>query len=122
MPAFALAPFLAQAGLSVGQSILANQAAKRQQQRMEEEAARAKLINSFGGNAQPTPVAPQQPSMAQQLLADPLTKQLVAGLIGGIGQPQSGGVSGLQNPALLSQPTAPTYSTQIGQFRPRFGG
>ena len=84
MAGFALAPFLASAGLSVGQSILANQAAKRQQQRMEEEAAQAKLINSFGGNAQPTPVAPQQPSMAQQLLADPLTKQLVAGLISNV--------------------------------------
>lgn len=74
------APFLANMALSGAQGYFANQAAKRQQEQMEREAAQAKLINSFGGNAQPTPVAPQQPSMAQQLLADPLTKQLVAQL------------------------------------------
>lgn len=78
------APFLANMALSGAQGYFANQAAKRQQEQMEREAAQAKLINSFGGNAQPTPVAPQQPSMAQQLLADPLTKQLVAGLISNV--------------------------------------
>ena len=72
-----------QAGLGVGQSILGNRAAKREQQRMDEQAAQNKLISSFGKNAQPQQMGPQQgPGVAQQMLADPLTKQLLAGLIG----------------------------------------
>jgi hypothetical protein len=124
--AFQLAPFLASAGLSVGQGIMANRAAKRQQERMEKEAAQAKLLQSFGANAQPTQGGMQGPSMAQQVMSDPLTQQLLTSLIGkglsGIGGGQGGGVSGLQNPALLKQPTAPVYSTQLGQFKPQFGG
>ena len=93
--AFQLAPFLAQAGLSIGQGIMANRAAKREQERMEKEAAQAKLINSFGGNAQPTPSTPQAPSMAQQVMSDPLTQQLLTSLIGkglsGFGGQQGGG-------------------------------
>jgi len=93
--AFQLAPFLASAGLSIGQGIMADRAAKREQERMEQEAAQAKLINSFGGNAQPTPSGPQAPSMAQQVMSDPLTQQLLAGLIGkglsGFGGGQGGG-------------------------------
>ena len=72
-----------QAGLGVGQSILGNRAAKREQQRMDEQAAQNKLISSFSKNAQPQQMAAQQgPGIGQQALADPLTKQLLAGLIG----------------------------------------
>ena len=86
MPAF-LAPMLASAALSAGQGYMANRAAEQQQKRMEEQAAKDKLITSFGGNAQPQQMAPQQgPGIAQQALADPLTKQLMAQLIGkGVG-------------------------------------
>jgi len=82
-----------QAGLGVGQSILGNRAAKREQQRMDEQAAQNKLISSFGKNAQPQQMGPQQgPGIAQQALADPLTKQLLAQLIGkGVGALGSGG-------------------------------
>ena len=75
-----------QAGLGVGQSILGNRAAKREQQRMDEQAAQNKLISSFSKNAQPQQMAAQQgPGIGQQVLADPLTKKLLAGLIGKIG-------------------------------------
>jgi hypothetical protein len=75
-----------QAGLGVGQSILGNRAAKREQQRMDEQAAQNKLISSFSKNAQPQQMAAQQgPGVGQQVLADPLTKKLLAGLIGKIG-------------------------------------
>ena len=76
-----------QAGLGVGQSILGNRAAKREQQRMEQQAAQNKLISSFNKNAQPQQMAAQQgPTAAQRALADPLTKQLMAQLIGkGVG-------------------------------------
>jgi hypothetical protein len=105
--AFQLAPFLASAGLSIGQGIMANRAAKREQERMEKEAAQAKLINSFGGNAQPTPSGPQAPSMAQQVMSDPLTQQLLTSLIGrGIGAlnqpPMTGG--GGQMPSVQQDP------------------
>ena len=76
-----------QAGLGAAQSILGNRAAKREQQRMEQQAAQNKLISSFNKNAQPQQMGPQQgPGIAQQALADPLTKQLMAQLIGkGVG-------------------------------------
>ena len=113
-----------QAGLGVGQSILGNRAAKREQQRMDEQAAQNKLISSFGKNAQPQQMGPQQgPTAAQRALADPLTKQLIAGLIGKIGggaPPTTSAPSGLSNPALLQQAPAPSYSTDIGSFTPRF--
>ena len=82
----ALAMMGISAGLGAGQSLLANRAAQRQQKRMEEQAAQNKLISSFSKSAQPQQMAPQQgPGIAQQALADPLTKQLIAGLIGKIG-------------------------------------
>ena len=110
-----------QAGLGVGQSILGNRAAKREQQRMDEQAAQNKLISSFSKNAQPQQMGPQQgPGIGQQVLGDPLTKQLIAGLIGKIGGSGGGGVAGLSNPALLQQAPAPSYSTDIGSFTPRF--
>ena len=111
------------AALGAGQSYLANRAGKRQQQRMDEEAAQNKLISSFSKNAQPQQMAAQQgPTAAQRALADPLTKQLIAGLIGKIGgaPPTTSAPSGLSNPALLQQAPAPSYSTDIGSFTPRF--
>ena len=110
------------AGLGAAQSYLGNRAAKREQQRMDEQAAQNKLISSFNKNAQPQQMGPQQgPSIAQQALADPLTKQLIAGLIGKIGgaPPTTNAPLGLSNPALLQQAPAPSYSTDIGSFTPR---
>ena len=106
MAAF-LAPMLASAALSAGQGYMANRAAERQEERMREQAAQDKLIQSFSPGAQPTPVAPQQPGVTQQMLADPITKQLIAGLVGkGIGaltnRPPTvglGGGGGVQNVA-----------------------
>ncbi len=74
---------------------------------MREQAASDKLIQSFNPGAQPTPVAPQQPGVTQQMLSDPITKQLLAGLVGkGIGaltnRPPTvglGGGGGVQNVA-----------------------
>ena len=80
MPAW-LAPMLASTALTAGQGFLTNRAAGRQEERMRKQAAQDKLIQSFSPGAQPTPVAPQQPGVGQQMLADPLTKKL-AGLIG----------------------------------------
>jgi hypothetical protein len=111
------------AGLGAAQSYLGNRAAKREQQRMEQQAAQNKLISSFSKNAQPQQMAAQQgPTAAQRALADPLTKQLIAGLIGKIGgaPPTTNAPSGLSNPALLQQAPAPSYSTDIGSFTPRF--
>ena len=72
-----------QAGLGVGQAVLGQQAARRQEERMRKQAAQDKLVQSFSPGAQPTSVAQQQgPGVGQQMLADPLTKQLLAGLIG----------------------------------------
>jgi hypothetical protein len=122
MAAF-LAPMIASAALSAGQGYMANRAAEQQQKRMDEQAAQNKLISSFSKNAQPQQMAPQQgPGVGQQMLADPLTKQLLAGLIGKIGGGGGGGggVPGLSNPALLQQAPAPSYSTDIGSFTPRF--
>lgn len=91
----AFAPYIASAGLSIGQNYLANRAAKRQQERMDREAAEAKLLQSFGANAQPTQGGMQGPGMAQQVMSDPLTQQLLTSLIGkglsGIGGGQGGG-------------------------------
>ena len=106
MPAW-LAPMLASTALSAGQGYMANRAAEQQQKRMDEQAAQDKLIQSFSPGAQPTPVAPQQPGVTQQMLSDPITKQLLAGLVGkGIGaltnRPPTvglGGGGGVQNVA-----------------------
>ena len=86
MPAW-LAPMIASTSLSAGQGYMANRAAKRQEERMREQAAQDKLIQSFSPGAQPTPVAQQQgPGVGQQMLADPLTQKVLAQLVGkGIG-------------------------------------
>ena len=74
------------AALGAGQNYLAGRAGKKQEQRQKEQAAQDRLISSFGKNAQPQQRAAQQgPGIGQQVLADPLTKQLLAGLIGKIG-------------------------------------
>ena len=100
--AFQLAPYIASAGLSIGQGILANRAAKRQQERMEKEAAQAKLLQSFGANAQPTRGGIQGPGMAQQVMSDPLTQQLLTSLItkgaGMFGKPPMTGGGGQMPP------------------------
>ena len=96
-----------QAGLGVGQALLGQQAARRQEERMREQAASDKLIQSFNPGAQPTPVAAQQPGVTQQMLADPLTQKLLSQLVGkGIGaltnRPPTvglGGGGGVQNVA-----------------------
>ena len=116
MPLPALAMMGIQAVLSAGQGYLGNRAAKRQQQRMDEEAAQNKLISSFSKSAQPQQMAAQAgPTAGQRALADPLTKQLLAGLIGKIG----GGAP----PAMPSQAPPPgAYNTNIGSFKPQFLG
>ena len=74
------------AALGAGQNYLAGRAAKKQGQRQKEQAAQDRLISSFNKNAQPQQRAAQQgPGVGQQVLSDPLTKQLLAGLIGKIG-------------------------------------
>jgi hypothetical protein len=74
------------AAIGAGQSYLGNRAVKRQEQRQKEQDAQNRLISSFNKNAQPQQMAAQQgPTAAQRALADPLTKQLMAGLIGKIG-------------------------------------
>ena len=75
------------AAIGAGQSYLGNRAVKRQEQRQKEQNAQNKLISSFSKNAQPQQMAAQQgPTAAQRALADPLTKQLMAQLIGkGVG-------------------------------------
>jgi len=83
MPGFlaAAAPYAIPAGMSIAQGILGNRQAKRDQQRMEEQAKQNKLIQSFNPQAQPS--APQQaaqPGIGQKLLNDPITQQLLSGL------------------------------------------
>ena len=110
------------AALGAGQSYLAGRAGKKQEQRRKEQEAQNRLISSFSRNAQPQQMVAQQgPTAGQRALADPLTKQLLAGLIGKIGGGGGGGgVPGLSNPALLQQAPAPSYNTDIGSFTPRF--
>ena len=83
MPGFlaAAAPYAIPAGMSIAQGILGNRQAKRDQQRMEEQAKQDKLIQSFNPQAQP--LAPQQAAqqgIGQTLLNDPITKSLLSGL------------------------------------------
>ena len=71
-----------QAGLGGMQALMGQQAARRQEDQMRKQAASDKLIQSFSPGAQPTPVAAQQPGVTQKMLADPITKKLLAQLIG----------------------------------------
>ena len=101
------APQIAAAGLSIGQNIMANRGAKRQQKRADREAAQAKLLQSFGANAQPTQGGMQGPGMAQQVMSDPLTQQLLTSLIakgaGMFGRPPMTGGGG-QMPPMQQDP------------------
>jgi hypothetical protein len=82
MPAW-LAPMIASTALSAGSGLLQGRQQKRIQERQKKQAAQDKLIQSFSPGAQPTPMMAQQgPGVGQQMLADPLTKKLLAGLIG----------------------------------------
>ena len=77
----AAAPYAIPAGLSLAQGLVGRQQAKRDQQRMEEQAKQDKLIQSFNPQAQPT--APQQAAqqgIGQTLLNDPITKSLLSDL------------------------------------------
>jgi len=75
---------------------LGNRQAKRDQQRMEQQAKQDKLIQSFNPQAQPSaPQQASQPGIGQKLLNDPITQQLLSGLAGQIGQPATGGVGGM---------------------------
>ena len=94
------APMLASAALSAGQGYMARRAAEQQEKRMAKQAAEDRLLQSFGAQAQPTPVRAQQPGVGQQMLADPLTQKLLAGLIGK-------GLGGLGNPPPVTAP--PVY-------------
>jgi len=89
MPAF-LAPLLASAAISTGQSYMAKRQQKQEEERQKQQAAQNRLIQSFNPGAQPTPMpGAQGPGVGQQMLGDPLTQQLLAGLIskglGGLG-------------------------------------
>ena len=96
-----------QAGLGGMQALMGQQAARRQEDQLRKQAAQDKLIQSFNPGAQPTPVAAQQPGVTQQMLSDPITKQLLSQLVGkGIGaltnRPPTvglGGGGGVQNVA-----------------------
>ena len=71
-------PFAIPAGLSLAQVMYANQQAERDRKRAEEQAKQDKLIQAFNPQAQPT--TPQQastPGVAQQMLADPVTRRLI---------------------------------------------
>ena len=95
------APMLASAALSAGQGYLANRQRKQGEKRQREQAAQNRLIQSFNPGAQPAPMpGAQQPGIGQQMLADPLTQQLLAGLIGK-------GLGGLGNPPPVTPP--PVY-------------
>jgi len=101
MPAW-LAPMVASAALSTGQGYMARRDQERQEERQKKQDAQARLLQSFGSQAQPAPMPTQQPGVGQQMLADPLTKQLLAGLI-------SKGIGGLGTPPPVTPPPAPVY-------------
>jgi hypothetical protein len=80
MPGFlaAAAPYAIPAGMSIAQGILGNRQAKRDQQRMEEQAKQDKLIQAFNPQAQPTtPQQASQPGIGQTLASDPMTRKLL---------------------------------------------
>ena len=80
MPGFlaAAAPYAIPAGMSIAQGILGNRQAKRDQQRMEEQAKQDKLIQAFNPQAQPSaPQQASQPGIGQTLASDPMTRKLL---------------------------------------------
>ena len=74
----AAAPYAIPAGLSIAQGLLGNRQAKRDQQRMEEQAKQDKLIQAFNPQAQPTTTQQaSQPGIGQTLVSDPMTRKLL---------------------------------------------
>jgi hypothetical protein len=118
----AAAPYAIPAGLSIAQGLLGNRQAKRDQQRMEEQAKQDKLIQSFNPQAQPTaPQQASQPGIGQRLLNDPITQQLLSGLAGQIGQPATGGVGGMNDAARDAMRQSYDFAN-AARRRPMFGG
>jgi len=123
MPAFAaIAPYAIPAGLSLAQGIMGNRQAKRDQQRMEEQAKQDRLMQSFNSQAQPSaPQQASQPGIGQKLLNDPITQQLLSGLAGQIGQPATGGMSGMNDAARDAMRQSYDFAN-AARRRPMFGG
>ena len=120
MPFFT-APMVASMGLSAAQGLMANQQAKRDQKRMEEQAKQDKLIQSFNPQAQPTRQQASQPGIGQKLLNDPITQQLLSGLAGQIGQPATGGIGGMNDAARDAMRQSYDFAN-AARRRPMFGG
>ena len=74
-------PYIATAGMSLAQSHFAGKQADKQRRRAEDQAKQDKLLASFGQQPTQRPQEYQQQGMAQKLLSDPLTQQLVGGLV-----------------------------------------
>jgi len=120
--AFFTAPMVASMGLSAAQGLMANQQAKRDQKRMEEQAKQDKMIQSFNPQAQPSaPQQASQPGIGQKLLGDPITQKLISDLVGKIGQPATGGMGGMSDAARAAMEQSMKFGTPVGG-RPMFGG
>ena len=120
--AFFTAPMVASMGLSAAQGLMANQQAKRDQKRMEEQAKQDKMIQSFNPQAQPSaPQQASQPGIGQKLLNDPITQQLLSGLASQIGQPATGGIGGMNNAARDAMRQSYDFAN-AARRRPMFGG
>ena len=118
----ALAPYAIPAGLSIAKGLLGNRQAKRDQQRMEQQAKQDKLIQSFNPQAQPSaPQQASQPGIGQKLLGDPITQTLISGLVDEIGQPATGGMGGMSDAARAAMEQSFKFGTPVGG-RPMFGG
>lgn len=118
----ALAPYAIPAGLSIAKGLLGNRQAKRDQQRMEQQAKQDKLIQSFNPQAQPSaPQQASQPGIGQKLLGDPITQKLISGLVDEIGQPATGGMGGMSDAARAAMQKSMKFGTPVGG-RPMFGG
>jgi len=73
-------PYIASAGMSLAQHHFGGKQAEKQRRRADEQAKQDKLLASFGQQPTQRPQQYQQKGLAQSLLSDPLTKQLVGGL------------------------------------------
>jgi hypothetical protein len=73
-------PYIASAGMSLAQHHFGSKQADKQRRRQEEQGKKDRLMASFGQQPTQGPQQYQQKGLAQSLLSDPLTKQLVGGL------------------------------------------